>query len=46
MHPCCKKDTLLRLLHNYNTFLCMIEDISVSLCSKNNDLQGKTLPKQ
>ena len=30
-------------LHNYNTFLYSIEDISVSLCCKNSNLVGKTL---
>ena len=43
MHTCCKKDTLWRLLHNYNTFLQSIEDISVSLCSKNSDLVSKAV---
>ena len=42
MHPCCKKDTLLRMWHKYHTFLQYIDDISVSLFSKNSNLQRKT----
>ena len=33
-------------LHNYNTFLCLIDDISVSLCCKNSDLVSKTVQKR
>ena len=36
----------LEKLQKYNTFLCLIEDISVIKCSNYNNLQGKTLPKQ
>lgn len=41
MHPCCKNAPVCRLLQICHAFLWYIDDISVSLCSKNNNLVDK-----
>ena len=46
VHPCCKNDTVPGFVTYLSHFLQSIEDISVSLCSKNSDLVGKTVQKR
>ena len=43
MHHCCKNDTQPGNVTFLSHFFRLIEDISVSLCSKNNDLMAKCL---
>ena len=45
MHPCCKNDTILGNVAYLSHFLWYIEVISVSLCNKNSNLEGKCYQK-